>query len=262
MKKCFLIYTAFLSAASAAFGQAAIPFDVEKIDVKLISSVNGTPIHKEPSESSPIQLFKEVDDDVVYYWSNSKSYPKSSISKFLGPTLISGESNGWYDIGNKANTESEWVNGKYCKISAPTPITKNHDMGFEKFNWRWIEYDGPDKYAVFFSNSADEPSEGVLYLGKIRDGILECPYVLGTPSHPVKLKANNNISVDFYDTDTNWVIEYGPSVSSEFGWTSYFDLSKLPSSAVDRLLDKMSLLPKPAAVYIGEYDVFEVFTAK
>lgn len=259
MNRTLFIAATILISAFPVLCQAIIPFEVEKTEIKMISSVDGTPIHKEPSENSPVQLYKEDDDEVTYYWSESKFYPKSSVSLFYGPAVVLEENNGWYNIGTNDNEGREWVNGKYCTISPPTPITLNREMGFQKFDWKWIASNDTNKYALYFSTTSDDRSEGMIYLGKIKDGVLVCPYSIGNPSHPVKLKANNDINVDLYDSENNWVIEYGPSMSTEFGWTSYFDLSKLPNSMVDAIFNKMSPLQEPSTVYIGVYDTFEVF---
>lgn len=234
-----------------------LPFDVKTPDMRLVYSENGVNVRQLPSTSAKKMIYLEEDADFgasdidVAKWSSTVPRGYSSV-QFYGPAPVVKESDGWYEIKDLApqNNGNGWVSAKYCKPFTPSPIVYPQTYGMES-SFKWIDKD----YAIVWESTGGSSLDFVIiYVGKVVDGMIVCPYALGTTDHPVIITPGDD------DTPTKILrpgsVEYYPEDYVLAG----YDLSQIDSESITAILDNAQTLQKPRVFYKGNYDMIYSFS--
>lgn len=185
MKKLIILVLGIITIFQ---GEAiTLPFEVEVPKVKFIRSKNGVNIRQRPSINSN-KLVMDDDTDPEYGWGNvkwSSSTPRGYKALQFKNGVSFREQEGWYFIENIFPFESGmdgWVSAKYCETFIPEPINyrkKSYDGNCYCPTIKWISGTNEFKngeFVLILEGGEDIWVPINIYLGKLSDGIIICPF--------------------------------------------------------------------------------------
>lgn len=202
MKK-FILFIAGIISTQYIDAQV-LPFEVEIPNVKFIRSKNGVNIRQQPSVNAK-KLIMDNNEDSEYGLGNlkwSSSLPRGYKALQFKNGVSFKEQEGWFFIENIGPLETGldgWVSARYCETFFPEPINylkTNYDGDCYRPTIKWIsgtkEYKSGE-YVLILEGGDDVWVPINIYLGKLSDGIIICPFVF-----PVETDWDSG-----YDTDSS-----------------------------------------------------------
>lgn len=250
MKKVIL---AMLGILAIFQGEAiTLPFEVDVPKVKFIRSKNGVNIRQYPSVNAK-KFIADLEYNAEWGYGDAKwssTVPKDyNAVQFLNGVSTQ-ENDGWYFIENASPDfgEGGWVSAQYCEVFTPEPIEypktnyNSYSMYMPAIKWIIDKKDHSiGEYVLILEGHFGDNLELSIYLGKLVDGLIICPY-----EFPIELDWDS----DFWSTgdnnfylkqnseeigkDSNWYVT-PPRFDSKYDWASY----NISDSFVDNLLTKV-----------------------
>lgn len=257
MKTAKYLLLSLLVSSVGISSAVTLPFEVDKPEVRLVYSENGVNVRQQPSASAKKMIYMEEEADFgaseidVAKWSST--VPRGYVSlQFYGPAPVVKESAGWYEIKDLApqNQGNGWVSAKYCKPFTPSPLVYPETYGMQN-SFRWIDND----YAIVWESAGGSSLDFVIiYIGKVVDGWLVCPYALGTEDHPV-------IITPAEDGQPTKILPPGAIEYYPHEWVlAGYDLSEINGESVKVLLENALPIQKPRVFYRSNYDFMFSFS--
>lgn len=185
------VATAAMALSSSA--QKQVYFEVKAPVVTQFATArsesDGSIIRKNPSANAPKLLeLKAGNGETLKAWStgpfdetwnaNVGEWNKPTECHFInGP--VEEEQDGWLKIPYIGyNGEPGWVSSKYCNISFVQPFMPENKPDYMTVFTDGGNYEGAYGYIVDDAGKADQPT---VYLGRIKNGMLVCPYSHALP---------------------------------------------------------------------------------
>lgn len=264
LRKLFFLVVAIASLTCSA---ASLPFDVETPNIKFVTA-NGVNIRKSPSTSAQRLMYNVEDAEMaeefggeiidVTYWSSAAPTAKRKAFPFRGPAKVVSESNGWYEI-NGYGAEGRgtgWVSASVTKPYTPASIVYPK-APVEYESWKWITgmpgvKDG--EYALAFEWVGDA-CPAIIYVGKIVNGMLVCPYSFGTANEPVNIIKDEDYpeakllppGASFFETGWTLVLGKAENQKDNLGY-EFPVFNKINNNMVAEIISKATPLPSPVVI--------------
>lgn len=201
MKKTLIIALAALAAAGAQ--AAELPFEAKAPAIEKVATPNSaTPVHmyKMSMKTAPqlvldIANYDEFAAAPDLFWSNEVSRRHQGDLPFTGYARVTGEKAQWVNISypsngaRVANFYSCWVPAGSIATGAPATLTPADADGVSNLA---IFPDGDLAGYGLYATANEEAGTVNIYVGKLVDGKLVCPFVLAD----IQVKADGNSALD------------------------------------------------------------------
>lgn len=258
---------------------ATLPFDIEKPDLKFVKSDKGVNIRQKPSTSAPRAIYDVGEADLamdfggdiidVAFWSSAAPTRNRKPMEFYGPGIVAREENGWYEIKGLApqNKGNGWVSAKFCTPYIPPKITYPNTPS-EGTYWKWITgvpgiEDG--QYAICYEFYGDA-CPALIYVGKMLDGVLVCPFRFGSPEHPVMIHYDDDLAQgallppEKSQMFNEWELVLGKAQMSKgsSGWET-MNFSLINNDMMQEIIERAQPLAKPVIITINQYGDLQSF---
>ena len=262
MKKLILIVFGVMSILGVE--AQTLPFDVNVPNVKYIRSKNGVNVRQQPSVNSKKLIADDIYDPEGGYgdalWSLNVPRDYKPVQFLNG--ISTREKDGWYYIENVGPVYGEggWVSATYSEPFIPFPIeypkTSYRSNTMYAPGIKWIKGQGNYKdgeYVLISEGHFGDNAELSIFLGKLVDGIIICPYEFpididwecdfwsdGDDNFYLKYKSEKNWK------DSNWYVI--PPMLDSYDWADYY----ISDSFVNDLLTKVEpqKLTEPRIYYL------------
>lgn len=246
------IMAGILAMTAMTAGAVSIPFEASAPQWDMIAystADGGINIRKSPSASAPRLMIDETklpDLETPYheyaFWSSAKPSGTTYPITFTGPAPLVSRNGDWLELsGIGAKGSPAFVSAKYCNVEKVSPITPASTADMKDI---LMLFDNGDSCFGIYLYPNEMDGDLNLYVGKLINGVLVCPYNL----YAIMDSGKSKTSLE--KRNGEYFLNLSDAACDEFGTPS---LVKLGEEIQKQMIDAATKAEQDKYVYIGPY---------